>query len=315
MDRKLISDLETLLGRKKGRRKPKEFMDLPPEIRLMIYKYLGPTKKRSVVPLKTRGHVILINMSVAVGILATCRKINQEASPILNPILKKLAQEPPRIVIKGHLLADIVHLPYFGSTRIYLLDEIIAQHKTLPEAIARYRKGLVSIEHLRKLMNVQKYVTSEAHDAIKGLATFLLRTARYDEQFQQDYPGRASTLRITVDITDLHKIQKLRVTQWPLTRYLRTIFYQPNPHGRYVHADIYWVLQWFITHAAMRYDRQQDWRFCVSWRYAPEGKVEEPPMFTERFFSTAVTRGLINHRLKDPDTIFHGGVCEDEDEN
>lgn len=313
MERNIIAALEALRGPKRSRKKPTEFMNLPTEIRLMIYKYLGPTKKRCIIPLKTRGHIVLINMSIAVGILATCRKINQEASSILTPMLKSLALQPPSILIQGHYLANIVRLPFIGSTHIYLLDEITAPNAALPTAIARYRKGQLSITHLRKLINAQKYIPAESHDAIKDLATFLLRTAHYDAQFQRSYPGRTSTLRITIEISDLDTIQKLRLKQWPLSRYFKTIFRPPPRHGRLVHADVFWVLQWFVAHAAMHYDRQKDWRFCVSWRYG-DGR-EEVPQGAERLFGLAVLRGLSNRRLKDPDTVVNGGRGGDWDED
>jgi hypothetical protein len=98
---------------------PFRFLDLPPELRLMVYKEIDPHTRHyrlkdpafqpnsdDIPP----SYITLVTKSLPVALLATCRLINAEAAPILAPKLKKLRKEAPHFIVDsasfGNLIED-----------------------------------------------------------------------------------------------------------------------------------------------------------------------------------------------------------------
>ncbi|KAH3907592.1 hypothetical protein HBH56_185150 [Parastagonospora nodorum] len=96
--------------------KPFRLLDLPTEIRLMIYEELDVVYKRHIVPLSLGGgghYGTLINASLeGVRILQTCRTINDEASYIMKPALTHLSAKPATMIVKPE---DLVALTSMGD--------------------------------------------------------------------------------------------------------------------------------------------------------------------------------------------------------
>jgi hypothetical protein len=79
---------------------PFRLLDLPKELRLMIYEELTVSWGRHDVPLEESGTFFgtLVNPSLlGVRMLATCRFINHEAGKVLKPRLKRMLQTPPTL--------------------------------------------------------------------------------------------------------------------------------------------------------------------------------------------------------------------------
>jgi hypothetical protein len=84
------------------------FFDLPKELRLIVYELLTVLTRhdqlsvsyRYTVKKLHRGEVnfTMVNKSVpGIFILATCRLINEEARPLLRPLVHHVIQQPPRL--------------------------------------------------------------------------------------------------------------------------------------------------------------------------------------------------------------------------
>jgi hypothetical protein len=103
---------------------PFRFMDLPVELRLMVYEFLPRTIKHTyIVPAATASNpqpqveLILITKHVPVVILATCREVHAEAKTIVWNIVKRfILDSPPKVIhtsVSNHELEKI-----FGAVSI-----------------------------------------------------------------------------------------------------------------------------------------------------------------------------------------------------
>jgi hypothetical protein len=89
---------------------PSKFLDLPPELRLMVYERLDSATHHykvdhpdeiSVEQSREDFQGAIIIKSFPVAILAACKVIHQEATPILAGKLQQLAQTPVRIIMSS----------------------------------------------------------------------------------------------------------------------------------------------------------------------------------------------------------------------
>lgn len=82
--------------------KPFRFLDLPLELRLRVYEFLPVTTRHVQIYWKSvyRGTVWcrIVVRTMPLSILATSRRLNAEASTIINPQLEKLTSRPPQFI-------------------------------------------------------------------------------------------------------------------------------------------------------------------------------------------------------------------------
>ncbi|KAF2650800.1 hypothetical protein K491DRAFT_682715 [Lophiostoma macrostomum CBS 122681] len=100
---------------------PFRFLDLPPELRLMVYERLPRKIKHRRITEKTNNdYVILIDKSIPTSILATCKQIYDEAIHIVSEAIRDfILYSPPKLICS--FPSDDSHKKFFKR----LLDAIV----------------------------------------------------------------------------------------------------------------------------------------------------------------------------------------------
>lgn len=177
---------------------PFRLLDLPKEIRLMIYERLPFSQNRHNIPLENyEHHITLVNPSISgVRILATCRLIHEEASYALKPLMDRILKDPPKIMIQAKHLTGLIQLRDGFSYTHDILDRILQSQsrKWYLTACQRYRQGRYSIETLRTALGMRMLVDKNEHEAVRAVASFMLRIAKWvdtipDKQGKLKYPA------------------------------------------------------------------------------------------------------------------------------
>ncbi|KAH3962188.1 hypothetical protein HBI25_218800 [Parastagonospora nodorum] len=173
--------------------KPFRLLDLPKEVRLMIYEELDVVYKRHIVPLSLGGgghYGTLINASLeGVRILQTCRTINEEASYIMKPALTHLSAKPATMIVKPEDLVALTSMGDFNTFHRNLLERLLSglRNGLVTSAIIAYRTGRAGIAELRRAFRAPKEIDDEL---LKAIGTFILRIGEFSKNVPESPPVR-----------------------------------------------------------------------------------------------------------------------------
>jgi hypothetical protein len=182
--------------------RPFRLLDLPKELRLVIYEQLDITTKQHIIPIDKKGEhtITMVSLSVPVRILATCRFVSEEAGVILKPKIKQLLKTPPTIMVGVKHLVGLTPMELCSSyhrTFIGNLFQAIRSPYTL-EAIHRYRKNICGSKCLRALTLWFEHLSTSA---LKGLTSFILRAVEFKKS-GYDTPNVYPPIAIAIDISE-----------------------------------------------------------------------------------------------------------------
>ncbi|KAF2819203.1 hypothetical protein CC86DRAFT_413274 [Ophiobolus disseminans] len=161
-----------------GTAKPFRLLDLPKELRLMIYEQLTVEWNHQSVPLTDKGDlysITVINPSLpGIRILATCNFINSEGYPILAPRLAQMITPPPTLIIEAQHLVGVTNMRNCVVHKRSFVDKLLAAIRLRPivPKIHLYRESKLGVGSLRIYLDLKRYVPDAA---VTAVATFVLR--------------------------------------------------------------------------------------------------------------------------------------------
>jgi hypothetical protein len=237
------------------------FLDLPPELRVMIYKEISiDTRTRhhtfhtlpkedvifSTAPKTAGAAITLVVKSLPTSLLATCRLINVEASPIMKPKIDKLRKEPMRFII------DSMSLP-----------PLCINQRLFPYLVRKYQARIKDKNGRDDESELLGCLREDVRDLYPGLST-----ARVDSLSQltlrwasSNHHRRPDTVMVAVipltggsSASLKRSIVYAVLSRFPGTRLL--------PHGtrveHFIHGEISQRLERAIS-SAVRYRRGTEW--------------------------------------------------------
>lgn len=116
-------------------------LELPAELRLMIYNYLPTTTRHSSIlnlhnhedsTIPNEGTIKLVLKSVPAALLATCKLIHSEAHPIFGPKISALRNDHPRIIVHPRAFSNRTLLTGILNTISIWMATILDNGKDLP---------------------------------------------------------------------------------------------------------------------------------------------------------------------------------------
>lgn len=300
------------------------FLDLPKEIRQMIYGELRPATRRCKVHLQEgQDHMTLVCTTIpGVSIPATNRQIYEEAGYILNPLLKKILATPPTVAIRANHLLGLVNLNNsFAISRIFwswLTCLLKHRLSNCVKDIRRFRDGRISSAKLLKQLYTEGF-TRKHIDArtLEGLISFLLRTIRY-VSIKPKSMYRYPPITIVVEVPDGFIGLPVVTTTSRAKRLAFKIMCPNSPTPRRVfsgYGDLPWLLRRLAYHACIAGHNRHDISFNVRLRFlgADEAEIRQPlwNLFSEDQLHVQIHKGVIAARSTGKGLLYYGGLVQD----
>jgi hypothetical protein len=221
--------------------KPFRLMDLPPELRLMVYEKLTIEWNHHDVPLDKdcQRKITVINPSLSgVRILATSRLVNEEAGRILKPKLAQMLASPPTLKIDIEDLPGILPMEraFFDHRNILAKILFVMRSSLTPTNLHRYRdgKGTIFFSSLRSHLLLDTFVPD---DATKAVASFLLRALKFKTS-NYETPNSHPPIALAITVGPLFaQLQVTYTATLPMRLLTRIFFRRSLPAIQTFHAD------------------------------------------------------------------------------
>jgi hypothetical protein len=280
----------------------------------MVYERIAITWNRCAVPLGVDTHYItIVNPSIPVRILGTCRFVNAEASKILKPNIQSLLCEPPKLFIEAYSLVGLISLRFGFRQRRTLLDAVIRclASSSVRVAIHLYRRGRLSIEDLRSCLHLERFCDLGSHSTVKSFATFILRATQYRKT---KCVGPFPPITLVVDVPAISQPTSIVITTSRTLLLVQKLLCVHQGGGTYSGpVNVNWLVQAFARQLQTDYWRRQI-TFCLMMRYNhPNCKIKAPLEVFQAFFA-AVDLGVQSSRTRhNPCLVYCGGVYQEEE--
>jgi hypothetical protein len=233
---------------------PFRLLDLPIEIRLMIYEQLQIIHTPAKVPLVEHTATffgVLINTTLeGVSILATCRQLEREAGRVLYPKLARMLRMRPTIMLEAENMIAMTGGRSFCAPRniLQIIVDTLQDELGMP-TIHGYYQGRARIWTVRFAFRLHRIWSDDAVDA---LVKFLIRIEKRINS------GNTSTTRYPPTALLISKPSSWTAyTIYPHRSWMKTMLYivfrQRRPQGAIIHAPFSLLLDAIAYRAARLY--------------------------------------------------------------
>jgi hypothetical protein len=230
--------------------KPFRLLDLPKEIRLMIYERPEIKWTRYTMPISIYGYRgALINASLTgIRILATCQFISTEAGSILRPRLSEMLETPPTMIVRADNLVAFAKLYDPFENHRTMLHRIIAKvnEPATLKCINKYREGTTTIIKVRAALNLD---ATYSNDSVRAIASFILRLAKFitmDFNTPNDYPPIA----VVIQLPSWYSVTTFTYTTPPFIQFwYKHIVRTPQPASFTRQYTLSFIVEHFVYRA------------------------------------------------------------------
>ncbi|KAJ4366800.1 hypothetical protein N0V83_007325 [Neocucurbitaria cava] len=303
--------------------KPFRFLDLPKDIRLMVYEQLPYTRNFHNIPLRDlTHHLTIVNPSVSgIRILATCRLINEEASYVLGPRMQHILQRPPKIIIEGEHLIGLMELRNGFTWYKDILDKICnALHlRGYASFIHQYRKGQLGVEKLRTRLQLGIFLEEgDDEEIVKALASFILRTRKWmNSKPKVEWDLKYPPITVVIAIPPkYHAPPVITTTSTAMFFFYRLMNNTPQSRTQTGVARLTWLVANLARKLVTKSKIARSVSFVVKLQFGQDGDTWPfaAPDATESKFRAAVEMGVSQAAGAKPGLVIYGGVAEVEGE-
>ncbi|KAF1831221.1 hypothetical protein BDW02DRAFT_557375 [Decorospora gaudefroyi] len=301
--------------------KPFRLLDLPKEIRFMIYEKLPIITQRHDTPLRNRDHYLtLVTTTIpGISILATCRQVNEEASHVLAPHLQNILQTPPTVIVEAQHLVGLIDLhDALCLPQSSILDRVVSSLSgyRIERALHKYRRGKKSLQDVRGILELNNLVDSNDEATLKAIIRFVLRAAKY-MQTKPDTIYKHAPLTVVIAVPTSFQYHLVTTS----TSRMRNFYYKffstrrrpRRPRTQRGLATLSWLLRRFAFHAALTCRIWRAVSLSVKFMCGVHGRREAVAARvlaqSEHAFQFALMRGVADAELMGKGLVYYGGLA------
>ncbi|OAL51463.1 hypothetical protein IQ07DRAFT_631314 [Pyrenochaeta sp. DS3sAY3a] len=165
--------------------KPFRLLDLPRDVRFMIYEEMAEVQwKQHTISLKQGHQVQLVNPTLPFGILCTCRSVYDEAFDIMHRRLASTTTTLPRMLVNAHTMTRGFHYDHEERRHLPLTDfvckvQLMADDRNVLRCIRAYRRGNCNLVDVVEALGLETMLEYENYDQLRAVLAFVFGLARH----------------------------------------------------------------------------------------------------------------------------------------